>query len=619
MKTHLSLLFCGMFIMPLFLFSQQSQFHQGLKIEAIPSGKNFKFRIANPPKLGAVTKNQPYLSYFWDFGDGGFKRGTMNEPEHGYAKAGTYQVRVLVFTGNTLDLVEQPQPISVNASASSSAESPSQTANLALIGSHYREELRPSEDLIIAVGTKGATGGGKLYVFFNEKQHKGVKPLEYKGQTNYFGEKEGADNQNLPEIATGKSLFNDVKIFDLPKTDPSVSNLFLTFKQVSNITNKLKGNKVWTHAVFVANGKADKADLTLNVVPSHDPNDIDVSPSYLGFRGINKRDFTYRVRFENTAQGVAKSVGVKIFKPIQADTNRIEWLDFSPKCAECPQNVPLDSIPYSCFRRINTGQYAEILFHNAQLAGKTKGMIDKDLNDGFVRYKLYPMQKGLKKLPLESRAIVTFDGEEMKTNNAKATFKRGLWLGAKLGTNYDFLSKKNNYFVGLTLSPYREVKPYFQVEAMMDVNKLVRQELYTGDSTRTQISNQICEDCAVDTLTRFTDNVKQSTLNLVPLQIRWDLSKVLSIGVGSSMDIYFRTVEGSKQSITHKVTSGNCSTDEVLSQPTTYTKKETTFKFAVFGDIQVGFDQFKLGARYIYPFDKVKKADYMQLYVAYKF
>jgi PKD repeat protein len=621
MKTLIRLLVWGLFCLPNLLFSQQT--HQ-VRIEATQQGTAFKFRVPNPPKLTPFTKNQPYLSYFWDFGDGTFKRGTINaeEPVHTYAKAGDYTVRALIFTGNTLDLVEQPKAISVHASASGRGESLSQSAALAVIGSHYRDELRPTEDMMAVFSTKGSGRvGGKLYVFFNEKQHKGVKPLEFRKASAYFGEREGADNQSLPDIATAKGLFNDVKVFDLLPTDPSVmSSLFLTFQQVSNINNKIKNLKVRTYALWVVDGKVvEKANLILNVVPSHDPNDMRVDPAYLSFRGARKQDFTYRVRFENTDKGIAKSVGVKIFKPKQADTSRIEWLEFSPKCEECPKDKPLEQIPFRCYVRSNTAEFSDMYFHNAQLAGKTKGMLDKSLNDGFVTYKLHPVQRGLKKLPLASHAVVTFDGQEQKTNTAKVNFTRGMWFGLKIGANYDPLSKNTNFFVGATLSPYREVRPYLQFEVMMDVNKLARQDFYMGDSTRTQVSNQICQECYRDTLKQITDNVKQSALNFVPLQVRWDLSKVLSIGAGTSMDVYFRKVESSEQIITRIVTNGTCSKDKLYGDPIHTSKDETKFKFAAFGDIQVGIDQFKLGARYVYPFDAVKKIDYMQFFVTYKF
>jgi PKD repeat protein len=622
MKTRRLLLVWSLGLFPFFLSAQAAKFHPGLIIEATPDGSGFKCRLVNPPTLSAPTKRQPYLSFFWDFGDGNFLRGNQIEPTHTYAKAGTYQIRAMIFTGNTLDLVEQPQPITVNA-RSGSGKTVSQSANLAITGSHYRDEMRPNEDMMMAIGMKGQGGStGKLYVFFNEKQHKGVKPLEFKSHSNYFGEKEGADNQTVTEIATAKALFNDLKVFDISKTDPSVSAIFLTFRQSANIQNKIKGNKVWTHAVWVANGKVEKADLTLNVVPSHDPNDIRVDPDLLSFRGVTKQAFTYKVRFENTAKGTANSVGVKIFKPEQADTGRIEWGEMSPKCEECPKDKPLDQIPYRCYRRTNTATTTEIYFHNAQLAGKTKGMRDKDLNDGFVTYRLYPKQKGIKKKPLASRAIVTFDGEDMETNTAKVNFTRGMWWGAKVGMNYDPLSKTSNYFVGATLSPYREVRPYLQFEVMMDVNQLARKEFYIGDSTRVTVDNQICQDCYRDSVLRVTDNVKQSALNIVPLQVRWDLSKVLSIGAGTSMDIYFRKVTSSTQFVTRNVINGTCTTETVTNDiPSNQGKStnETQFKFALFGDIQVGLDRFKVGARYVYPLTDAQKIDYLQFFAAFKF
>jgi PKD domain len=623
MNSRRLLLVWSLGLFPLFLFSQTAKFHQGLKIAATPDGNGFTFRLVNPPKLSAPTKRQPYLSYFWDFGDGYFVRGNQIEPSHSYAKEGNYRVRAMIFTGNTLDLVEQPLPITIRA-REGDRETINQTTNLAITGSHYRDELRPNEDMMMAIGLKGqGSSTGKLYVFFNEKQHKGVKPLEYKSHSSYFGEKEGVeDNQILPEIATAQELFNDVKVFDISKTGTSVSNLFLTFRRTSNMANKIKGNKVWTHALWVANGKVEKADLTLDVVPSHDPNDIRAFPDLVSFRGVAKQSFTYKVRFENTAKGTANSVSVKVYKPEQADTSYIDWGDFSPKCQECPKDKPLDEIPYRCYLRVNTPTTTEMYFHNAQIAGKTKGMLDKDLNDGFVTYRLYPIQKGIKKKALESRAVVTFDGEETATNTARVNFTRGMWWGAKVGMNYDPLSKTSNYFVGATLSPYREISPYLQFEVMMGVNQLARKEFYIGDSTRITLDNQICQDCYRDSIIRVTDNVKQSALNFVPLQVRWDLSNVLSIGAGTSMDIYLRKITTSSQIVMRNIVNGTCTKEKIINDVPglqANTTNGTQLKFALFADVQVGFDQFKLGARYVYPLSFAQKINYLQLFAAYKF
>jgi hypothetical protein len=618
MTSRRLLLAWSLVALPYLLFSQDKfKFHQ-VRIVATPDGNGFKFKLASAPTLTRMNKNEPYLTYFWDFGDGFFKRGNHPEYAHSYAKGGSYQVRAYVLTGNTLDLIEQPAPISVNASASSNSETVSQPENLLITGSHYRNEMRANEDMMMAVGIKGQ-GGGKLFIFFNEKKHKGVKPLDFKAHSSYFGEKIGDDNLNLRDITEAKALFNDCKIFDIPKSTPSVKNLFLTFKQLADIKNKIVDNKVWTYAVYVENGRSEKANLTLDIVPAHDPNDIRVDPDFISFRGVKNQPFTYRVRFENTGKGVANSVGVKIYKPEQSDTSRIEWGDFSPKCEECPNDKPMNQIPYRCYRRTNTAEYAEIYFNNAQIAGKTKGMVDKDLNDGYIMYKLYPIQRGLKKKPLASKAVVTFDGDETPTNTARVNFTRGMWWGLKFGANYDPLSKKSNFFVGATLSPYREVRPYLQFEVMIDVNKLARQEFFTGDSTRTTVDNQICQDCFRDTLSRVTANVKQSALNFVPLQVRWDLSKSLSIGAGASADVYFRKLESTEQIVTRNVINNTCSTETLYGSPTSSVKNETTFKLAIFGDVQIGFDQFKLGARYVYPLERTKAIDYLQLFVACKF
>jgi PKD domain len=115
MNSRRLLLVWSLGLFPLFLLSQTAKFHQGLKIAATPDGNGFKYRLVNPPTLSAPTKRQPYLSYFWDFGDGYFVRGNQIEPSHSYAKAGNYRVRAMIFTGNTLDLVNPSRLPSVHA------------------------------------------------------------------------------------------------------------------------------------------------------------------------------------------------------------------------------------------------------------------------------------------------------------------------------------------------------------------------------------------------------------------------------------------------------------------------------------------------------------------------
>jgi hypothetical protein len=623
MKVPILLVWSLMTLSSVLSAQQKIPFHQGLKIEAIPEGNGFKFRLMNPPKLTQMAKNQPYLSYFWDFGDGYYKRGTLQEFTHTYAKAGSYQVRALIFTGNTLDLVEQPQPITVYPRTSNRIEPLPQSSSVVLVGSHYRDELRPSEDMILTIGTKNASSsGGKLYVFFNEKRHKGVKPLEFKTHSAYFGEKEGADNQNLPEIVTAKGLFNDVKVFDVSKTDPSVSNLFLTFRQVSDMTNKIVNKKVWIHAVWIVNGKAEKADLTLTVVPSHDPNDLQVDPDYLSFRRIKKQDFTYRVRFENTEKGIVKSVGVKVLKPKQVDTSRIEWLDFAPKCVECPPNTRFAEIAYPCYRRSNTADYVEMYFHNAQLAGKVKGLRDKDLMEGFVRYKLYPIQRGMKKLSLESKAVVTFDGQEKATNRANVNFTSGFWFGPKIGINYDRNTKSSSYFLGAVLSPYKAEGWHLQFEALSDFitankNVVLRNTIrrFPEPGVYTFIPP------ASDSTAVNFKNIKQRTINIVPLQLTKSFGKFVDIGVGMSADVYFQTINQTDSIYIQYLYLANNTyypSKLVESKVVRAERKETQFRVAPFGDIALGKEGFKVGVRYTYPIVKTRE-DYLQIYSYYKF
>src|SRR6185295_529573 len=136
----------------------------------------------------------------------------------------------------------------------------------------------------------------------------------------------------------------------------------------------------------------------------------------------SKKEHAYRLRFQNTGKGPAKLVSVGIAIPPMLNSKSVEIVDFYPKCPLCDST----NMNRSCLDTVVSKDSIHFVFRNIYLPGlQQEGFSDADSTKGFVRYRLR-FNKGLKKLPFDSRAAIVFDkNEPVLTNHAWGKFRPG--------------------------------------------------------------------------------------------------------------------------------------------------------------------------------------------------
>ena len=601
-------------------FAQTAKPQIDVKVE----GNEYVFTVKNPPNLTAIKgiSQKPFCRYHWEFGDGQYSSKEF-VARHRYAKKGSYNVRLYLTPCYTNDFVEPLKELPVNVTVTAVSLPLSMKS---AIGITTSDNPREGEDMVAIVSYRSMTAGvstGTLLLFFNEKSvSKQGKVLNTEGSLirNHNGEKQVLTSNvfdNDYRLSKAKKDYVDCLIFELPQMTTSTQNIFITFKNNPAIFNML--NKYLTmKAAVVANGKTEIAELSVRVEKSHDPNDMDAYPSTMSFRNIMEKEFAYRIRFQNTGEGKVRSVVVTANRPEQT-TGKVELLDYSPKCPICPLGYEMKngSSP-PCLDTIFGKDTLEFRFYNINVLGtRQKGVEDETLTEGFVKYRLVP-KRGIVKTPVSSKATINFNGELKRTNTASVAFAPGLSFGPKAGVTYDPQSKSMSYFVGMTVSGYKPHGLYLQMEILMDVASLKKNQFYLSDSMRVKVSNDVCQDCNNDTLRYITEQTRQSTFSIIPAQIRWDVNEVLTFGSGVSADLYFRKIDAETTVRTRHIQADQCTRESIVVDPTIATRNETAFNLTLFGDVGVGVGSFKLGARYLMPLGK-ERNNYYQFYATYKF
>jgi hypothetical protein len=169
------------------------------------------------------------------------------------------------------------------------------------------------------------------------------------------------------------------------------------------------------------------------------------------------------------------------------------------------------------------------------------------------------------------------------------------------------------------LSPYKDVGWHLQFEALSDftiahknVTTQTTVHLFTGTISTTGYIAP-----SVDSTTIRFQNIKQRTINIVPLQLRKDIGNFLSIGAGVSADVYFQTINQTDSIRIIYFYLDNIQ-KRANSRAVRPERQETQFRVAPFGDIALGYEGFRVGLRYTYPL-AARRQDYFQLYSYYKF
>lgn len=542
---------------------------------------------SNQVKLNAVLRPlrqiagapAAFYTYFWEFGDGTYS--FERNPIHHYKDTGNFDIRL--FATNNYDDGKKPptrlRRVKVEKKKTMLAmnNQPSFFSGSGSLEIRANQQPKPGEDLVLLMGYRNKPGApvqavsGSIMLLYNEKQYSqngfdiadartyhnessigfdSLVAMAPADPTSFLaGEADGtglfsvngseydalAGKKELIQwIKTESAAFRQNKIWRVQDVRPGEEKFM--FVTINTLPEMIKDtNAVVTLAgLFIPDDpsmEAERFNLELQIVASHDPNKLQLRNRRLNYRFTTRnRDNTYKVRFQNTGKGPAKRVAVTVTLPGMLNAATLKLVDMKPYCVPCATAYPNQS----CVDTVVTKDSIQFIFKNIYLPGTQQdGVNDPDSTMGYVKYVLN-FNKGMKKLPFVSRASIVFDkNEPIITNKSTGRFKKGLSPGIMVGYNMSLGTKlagipQENYTLGFTLSEYSPYKPYLQWELYLQPSR--RQQTFISRSAgRDTMYNGV--GYKVDYKDVY-QKVQVLGIEAVPIQVRYNLKSWIGTGAG---------------------------------------------------------------------------------------
>ncbi|MEC4004098.1 PKD domain-containing protein [Flavobacterium sp. SUN052] len=646
-------------------------------------GNQVSLKPETPPLNQVAGAPPASYSYFWEFGDGSYSKA--KEPKKVYKKKGEYKVNLVVTNNydNGKPPTTRPKTVAVTEITDDKFD---EIASIETEGGfkvlHNREPV-PDDEITVILSYENLldyVASGKLYLFYNDKEfknknfdlvetrtHFGEKEIQENGivmvddknnsyqniasETNYLPlrfSKEDEDDQNLDlTLAESKSLFTDSKVLEFDNMDAKETrNVFFTFKttpeMLKDTSAVVKMRGVYVPDRNYKNHK--KKTLEMEIVTSHDPNKMSSNATLINYRLVRFKTTNFKTRFQNDGEGPARTIRLETDIPEMFDKKTLQIVDCYPKCPICPKG---ENVTYSCIDTIIKKNQIHFTFKNIYLPGSNqKNVTEKDSTKGFVKYSL-KFGKDFHKIKTKSKTSIFFDkNEPVITNYATTRFKPGISIGIKSGYNYftklnniitdqnnenPTKQKSNGYFIGLTISPYKSYRFYWQSEIYYSTFNL------SGASQVSSFS-QILFNPAIpsnngtgpydfgNTQTTSKSKITRNSIDLVPISLRYNINNYIGLGVGPQVSLVLNETTESQN--TKKYYGVNAATpppgQELPQLEENNSSKATTDNFqkiqtSVFADVTFGFARIgpSLGARYYMNFEK--NFNYWQFYAIWKF
>lgn len=643
-KPYAYLLFALYLLLPLSFWAQPVVPEPSADFSIQQEGNAYIFTPVLPAQQAIPGAPLPYYDYYWEFGDGAYS--FEKTPRHTYSRNGSFDAQLWA-TGKYdkgKSPKTRPKRNEVNNQADYLASNApgfpvvpkEKTLNLRAI-----RNPRPGEELVFILtyaNMEEANASGELHLFFNQREYRQPHFTFLQSRT-HFGEIQGG----TPDISFSPSPFRSETLW-ASIDDRAWANWLLPAlpnQLVQESLNVYSQQKTWrfsnlkrgekrnlfislestpamladTNAIITVdalylgdNGTTSKVTLEMEILASHDPNNIAVSRKRMSFRSIKGKGLTYKVNFQNDGEGPASTIQITTGVPRGLEATGLRVLDMYPPCFVCPD---VTAATTSCLDTTIKEDKLVFTFRNIYLPGtKQDGVGDRDSTKGFVKYRIEVGRK-MKKYPFDSQASIVFDkNPPIVTNHARTHFKPGWSIGAMLGQNV-FLNNPslNSTFVGLSLAPFKSYKPYFQLEvfpATTGKMNFPQEGLILHQSTRqttAQVGGRVI-DVSVDSLVRANGPGSQEfqTLSAVPLQLRKNVNDWMGIGVGVIASVQTEKFTAASYTIGRRTSfckvdaTGNCQTGDVIRE-LSFSREEKTFDrgldltrwdFSVFADLQLG-------------------------------
>jgi hypothetical protein len=619
-----------------------------------------KFSSVLRPLRQIAGAPEPFYTYFWEFGDGQFS--FEKEPQHIYPDTLKYDVRL--FATNSYDDGKRPptrpKPLKPGSSRPIlAANKPSTEVSFFKSGGSVEMKTncmpKPGDDMMLVLGyrNKPENGvpnlSGTLSILYNDKEFN-KDNFELAEIRTYHNEKTttldkfgtiaalkvskdplfyaSLNGPNVSETNTvvldpeGTILIKEKmatyrknqswKFDDLKTAEEKF--IFLNFRTTPEMI-KDTNTVVRLTGMFIPDNPLATTEfftIELQIVASHDPNKMMLKNSRMNFRftGKNKK-LTYKVRFQNTGKGPAKKVDVGVAIAEILDKGSIEIIDSKPKLATGKANYANQS----SLDTVGIADSIHFVFNNIYLPGmQQKGVKDADSTMGFIEYKIGFKAKP-KKLPFKSGAAIIFDkNEPIYTNRATGRYKMGLSPGIIAGYGFPFkngntpYSGQKNITFGASLAPYAPHRYYWQVELYAS-SFAEKEYLVQRTQGNDRLIPVVIDGKQQEGRLKYADSIvrtKVITINIVPLQMRYNFNKYIGAGIGTlvSLNIDEQSTP-SKQGLYELLNASG--TTQAVTLKKSFDKISNSFndfQNSLFTDVQVGKVHVgpSIGFRYLYTF-----------------
>lgn len=646
--------FLSFFFIPLLGLTQNvvtdSLLNRTSSITYTEEGSQISFTPQTPPLQQIAGAPKAFYSYYWEFGDGNYSK--EKKPSHSYKKPGEYEIRL--WATNHYDTgkppTTRPTKITVSQTDESVHDQASMTQDFEL---QINRDPIPEEEIVLVMSYrnyKSYTTNGRLYLFYNERKFKAsnfelVETRAYHnekqpsnpafaytgksdrfentlwastGKTNVVIEKsqDTTEKSNLPlTLQKAESYYKNWSILEFDNMEPNEErNLFFSLKTTPEMIKDTSAI-ISVRGVYVPDVNYDNhkvKDVEMEIVTSHDPNKMSSNGTLMNYRIVRFKTLKYKIKFQNNGEGPARTIRLETDIPEMLDKSTLEVMAMYPKVPICPKE---QSYIHSCLDTTYTSTQAIFTFKNIYLPGsEQKNVKDYDSTKGFVKYKI-KFAKDFHKKKTKSRTAIIFDkNEPIITNYSTTRFSPGISVGVKAGYNsFTDLKNSENYFIGVTVSPYKSYRWYWQVELLNDFHN------YDGNTHVDEVF--IDGPQGFPLLQRTTTNSSYKNIDWdVPLLVRYNLNNYIGFGAGLQGTI--TVSEKEKQNILEEQYM-NEGPDLILidSQETTMevSNSFTNLRTGLLVDITAGFSRIgpSLGVRYIMDFET--KFNHWQFYAIWKF
>ncbi len=515
-----------------------AQDETNVEISAVRSGDTYEISIDPddlPELQGDGSGNEPYYSYYWEFGDYRFAHSVSPSVEHQYSSAFVnreVEVRLYFKAHYALSpkIVREPlhHTFTVQGGAdqvpfenvpegliwmSSSDFSPTNEIPGDGENGGTTHQIQEREDFVMIISVKNPPNRNlagstldlhipKYHDFFIYKGHNldnGLASL----QTELEPERRLPSRLSFGLNDFGNTAGTNIFLYLTPRSSGKKPPFGKTIEIEMELSN---GGETW-----------DETIMNVEVVESRDPNRLLVSTTYVqDWKEFFNKGLTYRVDFQNYGTGTVEN-GIMVFidLPEGADPSTFQLLGHhSAACSSInPALSPCDTI-------IDRSGKDQVIV-NLDDAGLLSQDADEKGSKGFITYNIKP-KRSIGKCPWKSRAAVQFTSARRlaRTNRISTDFKSSFSLGVKTMYNwYPGEAKANYYSLGLVLGSDLHCRSDSRLSVMFGVEKL--------DSLFQDIGN-------------YYVDIAFTPIRIDPIRFQNGNWNLLGIGVGAQFSMAFR-------------------------------------------------------------------------------